>query len=255
MKISCPTCSQHLEIDDELGGTQFECPTCKHSFITPSRQKCVSQAAQHDPREAWAARFKRICGITVVAAIVVLLVAFHFEEHLPRIVVSWLWIITFYVSAFVLLLAEAFIPGPMICAATSGVCLVIAIAICFFRVGAWMSLYLLIGTVPLFFGGLYWLLDRLPMFLGSGGTLSKGSDLAHDETVEACAALLGSSGMVFTPLQPQGTVMVDGSKWDAVSDSGEYMAKGMPIEVVGVDGATIPSLKVRKKPEENEQPN
>lgn len=246
MKIICPTCSQHVEIDENLSGTQVNCPTCKHPFVAPARRKFISQAEQIDPREAWVARLRRIFVITVIIAVAIIPIAFHFKEWIPPIFVPWLWIVTLYIIAFIFLIAEAFIPGPMICASISGACLIIAIGICYFRVGELMSMFLLMGTIPLFIGGIYWLIKYLPIFIGDGGSLSKGSSLEHDEKVEACASLIGSCGTVFTPLQPNGTVMIEGMKWDAVATSGEFINIGTEVEVIGVDGASFPRLKVRK---------
>jgi len=57
--------------------------------------------------------------------------------------------------------------------------------------------------------------------------------------------LVGRPGVARTPLQPQGTVMVDGELWNARTD-GPYLGIGDRITVVGSDELT---LTVNKKEE------
>ena len=256
MKVICPTCNQRVEIEENLSGAQVNCPSCKQPFVTPTRRKFVSQAEQIDPREAWIARFRKIFLITVIIAVALIPIAFYFKEHLPPVLVSWLWVITLCIIAFIFLIAEAFVPGPMVCATISGICLLIAVGICYFRISALMSIFLLLGIAPLFIGAIYWIVNHLHIFFGDGGSLSKGGSLEHDEKVTACSSLIGSFGTVFTPLQPHGTVIVAGAKWDAVASLGEFITMGTEIEVIGVDEASFPRLKVRKKETEGvEQSN
>jgi len=34
-KFSCPHCDQHLQVAEELGGRQFQCPGCNHLIRVP----------------------------------------------------------------------------------------------------------------------------------------------------------------------------------------------------------------------------
>ena len=57
--------------------------------------------------------------------------------------------------------------------------------------------------------------------------------------------LVGRPGVVRTPLQPRGTVQVDGELWNAVSD-GPHLNIGESVVVAGTEEFT---LSVRKKEE------
>lgn len=48
--------------------------------------------------------------------------------------------------------------------------------------------------------------------------------------------LLGKDGTAATDLRPQGFVLVDGRRIDAQTETGEFVERGMPIEVVGTSG-------------------
>jgi hypothetical protein len=51
MKISCPHCTQNLEIAYEWAGHALDCPNCKQAFIVPSPPEVpVHKAAPHMPR-------------------------------------------------------------------------------------------------------------------------------------------------------------------------------------------------------------
>lgn len=50
---------------------------------------------------------------------------------------------------------------------------------------------------------------------------------------------VGQSGTTITPLGPQGSVRVAGETWSAVSATGESIADGTEIVVVGMDGLTV----------------
>jgi hypothetical protein len=34
-KFSCPRCQQHLQCDEQLSGTQIQCPNCNHLIRIP----------------------------------------------------------------------------------------------------------------------------------------------------------------------------------------------------------------------------
>jgi|APTNR8051073442_1049403.scaffolds.fasta_scaffold22521_2 hypothetical protein len=85
MKISCPHCSQHLELDSETlialeGQSHFDCPTCGiamavpqvQAVLVPPRQAATTAAAQHRSLPALMKKPRRgliIAGIGVFAII------------------------------------------------------------------------------------------------------------------------------------------------------------------------------------------
>jgi len=51
--------------------------------------------------------------------------------------------------------------------------------------------------------------------------------------------LVGMIGVARTPLSPQGTIFVSGEHWTAVTESGESLPPGTPVEVVAMDRLTL----------------
>jgi membrane-bound serine protease (ClpP class) len=63
--------------------------------------------------------------------------------------------------------------------------------------------------------------------------------------VTGVEGMIGQMGMVRTRLDPQGTVLVMGEYWNAVSSDGEAIEKGEKVEVVELDRRTVKVKKVR----------
>lgn len=51
--------------------------------------------------------------------------------------------------------------------------------------------------------------------------------------------LVGMTGIARTPLAPQGTIFVAGEHWTAVTESGETVPSGTPVEVVAMERLTL----------------
>ncbi len=58
--------------------------------------------------------------------------------------------------------------------------------------------------------------------------------------------MIGEKGVVKTRLSPQGTILVHGELWKAVSLNGE-IEEGESVEVVGIDGLTLKVRRVKKE--------
>ncbi|MCD6364198.1 MAG: nodulation protein NfeD [Synergistetes bacterium] len=58
--------------------------------------------------------------------------------------------------------------------------------------------------------------------------------------------MIGEKGVVKTKLSPQGTILVHGELWKAVSLNGE-IEEGESVEVVGIDGLTLKVRRVKKE--------
>lgn len=50
--------------------------------------------------------------------------------------------------------------------------------------------------------------------------------------------LVGQRGSAVTPLRPAGTAMIEGRRWDVVTD-GSFIAAGQPVQVIAVEGVRI----------------
>ena len=62
----------------------------------------------------------------------------------------------------------------------------------------------------------------------------------------ASEALIGSTGVTTTPLDPRGTIQVASERWSAVSDSGEPIPEGEEVIVLEVEGLTLKVFKASK---------
>ena len=61
--------------------------------------------------------------------------------------------------------------------------------------------------------------------------------------------LLGKEGTTLTPLRPAGTAMIDGERYDVVSDGG-YMDPNKPIKVIKVEGTRVVVREICGEPQD-----
>jgi membrane-bound serine protease (ClpP class) len=59
------------------------------------------------------------------------------------------------------------------------------------------------------------------------------------QVVTGKEGLVGMTGVARTPLSPQGTIFVAGEHWTAVTESGETLPSGTPVEVVAMNRLTL----------------
>ena len=52
VKLSCPHCSQHIEVPEELLGQNIDCPTCKRRIQISNSQQKVAQSPERPPSTA-----------------------------------------------------------------------------------------------------------------------------------------------------------------------------------------------------------
>lgn len=100
--------------------------------------------------------------------------------------------------------------------------------------------------------GVYWLVTYFMRHDRSNPIIDKDVQEKSAGFISSSAqlhAVLGMTGEAATDLRPQGFVTIDGLRYDAQTQSGEYVYKGTYIEVVGLSGqflvvrrATPPSL-------------
>jgi len=74
IKIECPTCQQHLAIDESWRGRLMECPACHSSFRVPEISKTQSKNAARKPAYI-------ICGIISLFILTMALAVFFFWKH------------------------------------------------------------------------------------------------------------------------------------------------------------------------------
>lgn len=143
-----------------------------------------------------------------------------------------------YVSGLVLLLVEAMIPGFGV-AGISGIVLVL-ISIVMISSSFYQAMLILIGTIAIAI-----LLIVSLYKLGYGKGYIKSMILSTEQKNEEGYVsakdnekYLGMRGTVITPLRSAGTVLIDGTRIDAVSE-GEFIEKDMEVEVIKIEGSRI----------------
>jgi membrane-bound serine protease (ClpP class) len=141
---------------------------------------------------------------------------------------------------FLLLAAEVFVPG-LILGLLGGVCLLVAVGVCFSAYGAMVGTISAIALAILTGGGfILWMFAFPHTPIGRRMMLKTSLPAGEGSVLER---LLGKEGSALTALRPAGTVVIDGRKVDVVSE-GDFISPGDPIIVVREEGLRI---LVRKK--------
>lgn len=187
---------------------------------------------------------------------------FFWSNHLAM-TASWFEIALFGVGIGLLALEVFVIPGFGVAGVAGIVCLVLSVFLSMFKLpdmagGVTMQVVLDVVGPPLFN-----LAIALTVFLGIGLLVIrylpdtpfwKRVALVDNMTVETgyvgvpCREQwVGKTGEARTVLRPGGTVVVDGERLDAVT-RGEFLEKGAPVKVIGVDGSQI-VVESHKPPE------
>lgn len=141
----------------------------------------------------------------------------------------------FTALAFVLFMAEMFVPGGIL-GFLGGGCLLAAcgFAISAFGTAVGMLVALLLIAVAL--GGcIYWISIMPDTRIGKRFALSHS---LKDETPQEPSPLLGKTGTAETDLRPGGFARIDGRKLDVVAVSG-YIEQGTEIKVTEVHGSRV----------------
>ncbi|MFH1231521.1 MAG: NfeD family protein [Planctomycetota bacterium] len=147
-------------------------------------------------------------------------------------------IILIYVAAFAVLILEVFVPSGGVLAVLGGLGLILSI-----YYGFQQSTLLGIGqiivsiiTIPLMF---YFGLKQL--------TLKKSLPVEEGFHSEKSGLdfLLNKEGVAFTNLRPSGTVLIDGKRFDVVTE-GEMIDKNTPIKVAKIEGSRIVVKTIHK---------
>lgn len=143
-----------------------------------------------------------------------------------------------YIVGLALLMVEALMPGFGI-AGISGVVLVFA-SIVMISSSFYEAILFLIGTIAVA------ILLIVAMYrLGYGKRFVKSMILNTEQkndqgyvSSKDYEKYLGKRGTVITPLRSAGTVLIDGSRVDAVSEA-EFIEKDIEVEVIKIEGNRI----------------
>ncbi|MDX9703771.1 MAG: NfeD family protein [Candidatus Auribacterota bacterium] len=150
--------------------------------------------------------------------------------------------ILFLVAGLILLIAEIFVPGGIL-GFIGTILLMLSSIICFNVFGTRIGLYYVVALIAggafgiiILFKFAHYLPFRKRLFLD---TSEKGMNVE----IEELKHLAGKSGFACSVLRPAGRVVIDGKRYDAVTE-GTYIKQGEPVEVYRIDGN---NLIVRQK--------
>lgn len=156
--------------------------------------------------------------------------------------------IAFFILGILLLLAEIFIPGFGLFAVFG----TISIAIGIFLVED--SLYMALLEIAIVLVSIVIIVPLLIRFMaGKRGfkRLSLGTALRTEDgfisRAKGLDALLGAEGSALTDLHPSGTMILSDNRRMDVTTQGDYIEKGMPIEVIGVQGTWLVVRRLEKE--------
>lgn len=149
-------------------------------------------------------------------------------------------IIVLLAVGLLMILAEAVVPGGVV-GAIGGLFLIAGVVVSFYHYGAAKGGWIFAGTL-LVVGTILTLgLKILPgTALGRRILLSQRvQGGVHDPDVEEeRQRLIGREGQALTDLRPSGRGVIDGKRWDVVTD-GSYINRNETFRVVRVEGTRI----------------
>jgi len=149
-------------------------------------------------------------------------------------------IIALLALGLILIILEVFVPGAVL-GILGTVCLIAGVWLSFRAYGTEKGTWVFVVTTISVFVVTMIALKVLPRTrMGQKILLSeKVEGGPYDKTTEQeRQRLLGREGMAETDLRPVGKGLIDGKRWDIVSD-GSYIDKGKPFRVVRVEGPRI----------------
>ncbi|NLM41348.1 MAG: nodulation protein NfeD [Firmicutes bacterium] len=182
-------------------------------------------------------------GVPGTAGLVCLLL--FFGGRYVAGIMGWEAILLFFVGLLLLILELFVIPG--------------------FGIAGILGILGVMGSIILAFGDLQLALINLSVVLVATiavvvllwkritqSRLWKRIVLSHSETPQAgyrapadFSHLVGKQGMAITPLRPSGTCLIDGQRYDVVSDGG-FISANTKVEVVFTEGTRVVVREVKK---------
>lgn len=176
-------------------------------------------------------------GLGLPGLIGALCLALYFGGHILAGLAGW-EVLAIFLAGVLLLLAEVFTAGFGIL----GISGLIAMGISIFMTAptAEEALRSLLLTLVVAVAAAV-ILIRLGRTRGLWRRLMLGTRLEKQAGYVAAtypAELIGREGVTVTPLRPAGTVLIDGKRWDVVTE-GEYIGAGQPVRVIDVQGPRI----------------
>lgn len=146
------------------------------------------------------------------------------------------WIISLLVAGFLLITLEIFLPG-LIVGLCGGVCLITAIVLTYVHYGVSTGTWTLGGVMV---SGLiftvFWMKNFTRIAMGRNLILNQSIESASPADI--APELKGTEGTAFTSLRPSGTALIQGKRYDVVTE-GDWIEVGTKLKVVEIEGSRI----------------
>ena len=146
------------------------------------------------------------------------------------------WIISLIVAGFLLIILEMFLPG-LIVGICGGICLIAAVIMTYVSYGMQTGTWTLVGVI---IGGLILIVIWMKNFsrIAMGRKLILNEAIQASTPAEVPSTLKGSEGTALTPLRPAGTALIQGQRYDVVTE-GQWIEIGTKLKVVEIEGSRI----------------
>jgi len=157
-----------------------------------------------------------------------------FDLILPVVLLILGWALVF--------IEIAVIPGFGLPGIVGGILVAAGVIITWTGHGATWGIVSLVGSIPLF-GLAMWL------FLKSGLSrrlVQKGVIKGPSSNVALMEGLVGKQGRALTPLRPSGIALIEGTRYDVLSEEGDFIAKDGDMVVTKIETNSIIVRKLNK---------
>lgn len=154
------------------------------------------------------------------------------------------WIISLIVAGFLLIVLEMFLPG-LIIGFCGGICLITAVIMTYVSYGVQTGTLTLMGVI---IGGLIFTIFWMKNFsrFAMGRKLILHRSIQGASSSELSTELKGTEGIALTDLRPSGTALLQGKRYDVVTE-GRWIKSGTKLKVVEMERNRIIVRNIEKE--------
>jgi membrane-bound serine protease (ClpP class) len=154
------------------------------------------------------------------------------------------WIISLIVAGFLLIVLEMFLPG-LIIGLCGGICLITAVVMTYVSYGVQTGTLTLMGVI---LGSLIFTIFWMKNFsrFAMGRKLILDRSIQGSSPAEFSIELKGTEGVALTDLRPSGTALIQGKRYDVVTE-GRWIKAGTKLKVVEMERNRIIVRNIEKE--------
>ena len=145
-------------------------------------------------------------------------------------------VIALATAGVALLFLEMFLPG-IIAGVIGGILLIASIVTAYREVGAGAGNVTLLATTAVT-AALWWWWATKFQHTRFGRSMTLAATSIGNTQAAGLAQLVGQTGTAATPLRPSGTILVAGSRVDAITN-GDFIEQGISVKIVRAEGSCV----------------